>query len=92
MVRVLYLIENGSHRSDHNARREVCTLRDANSLKESTVTGDDVCHRVHGGDSMGLPEQVMDALSRPHQTPNLSQIHKELFPGRIEWETNSASA
>jgi glycosyltransferase involved in cell wall biosynthesis len=29
MVRVLYLIENGSYRFDHRARREVCTLRDA---------------------------------------------------------------
>lgn len=29
MVRVLYLIENGSYRYDHRARREVCTLRDA---------------------------------------------------------------
>jgi len=29
MVRVLYLIENGSYRFDHRARREVCSLRDA---------------------------------------------------------------
>ena len=29
MIRVLYLIENGSYRYDHRARREVCTLRDA---------------------------------------------------------------
>ena len=29
MVRVLYLIENGSYRYDRRARREVCTLRDA---------------------------------------------------------------
>ena len=32
MVRVLYLIENGSYRFDHRARREVCTLRDAGCL------------------------------------------------------------
>ncbi len=29
MVRALYLIENGSDRSDHRARREVCTPREA---------------------------------------------------------------
>ena len=32
MIRVLYLIENGSYRFDHRARREVCTLRDAGCL------------------------------------------------------------
>jgi hypothetical protein len=29
MARLQYLIENGSTRSDHRARREVCSLRDA---------------------------------------------------------------
>jgi hypothetical protein len=64
MVRVLYLIENGSYRFDHRARREVCTLRDAGckvvaySLKETMVTGGDVCQYVDGDDPRGLAEQV----------------------------------
>ena len=55
MARVLDLIENGSHRFDHRARREVSTM---NKPKETMVTGGDVCQYVDGGDPRGLAEQV----------------------------------
>jgi glycosyltransferase involved in cell wall biosynthesis len=70
MVRVFYLIENGSHRFDHRARREISTMKKpkeymapgkpvvADPLKETMVTGGDVCQYVDGDDPRGLAEQV----------------------------------
>ena len=58
MVRVLYLIENGSYRFDHRARREVCVLRDAGSLKETMVTDGDVYQTADSDGLSGLAEQV----------------------------------
>jgi len=83
------------------------------ALKETMVTGGDVCQYVEGADPRDLAAKVVELaddperckalgklgrervekiLSWPHQAPNLLQIYEELFPGRIEWGTYSASA
>jgi len=94
MVRVLYLIENGSYRLDRRARREVCQYVDGGDprgLAEQVnlLAGDKKLRTKLG--KAGL-KRVKEVLSWPHKAPNLLQIYEELFPGQIEWGTYSASA
>jgi len=84
MVRVLHLVENGSYRFDHRARREVCSLRDAGG-KVHVVCPD------YKGESLRetMDERVEEVLSWPH----LLRIHENLYPGQITWsEAACASA
>jgi len=94
MVRVLYLIKNGSYRFDHRPRREVCQYVDGGDprglAEQVNLLAGDKKLRTKLGEA-GL-KRVKEVLSWPHQAPNLLHIYEDLFPGQIEWGTYSASA
>ena len=94
MVRVLYLIENGSYGFDHRARREICQNVDGDDprgLAEQVnrLAADSKLGTKHGKADL---LRVKDVLSGHHQAPNLLQNYEELFPGQTQWGTYSASA
>jgi glycosyltransferase involved in cell wall biosynthesis len=122
MVRDPYLIENGSYRYDHRARREVCSLMAALSaadicvqpappnrlnqastmnkpmeymelgkpiiaygLKETMVTGGDVCQYMSGGGSRGLADKVNELASDAKLRATLGKVGRKRVEDVLSW-------